>query len=1131
LDESIQAHMKNTNETIPALTRDSLWYKDAIIYELHIRAYNDSDGDGMGDFRGLAEKLDYLQDLGVTTLWLLPFYPSSWKDDGYDISDYMQVHPAYGTLSDFKLFLREAHRRGLRVITELVLNHTSDQHAWFQRARRAPPGSVWRDFYVWGDSPEKYREARVIFKDFESSNWTWDPVAKAYYWHRFYSHQPDLNFDNPEVKKAMFKVVDFWLGMGVDGLRLDAVPYLYEREGTNCENLPETYAFLKELRRHVDQKFRDRLLLAEANQWPEDAVAYFGEGDQCHMAFHFPLMPRMFMGVRMEDRYPIIDILEQTPAIPENSQWALFLRNHDELTLEMVTDEERDYMYRVYAHDPRARINLGIRRRLAPLLEKDRKKFELMNCLLFSLPGTPVIYYGDEIGMGDNIYLGDRNSVRTPMQWSADRNAGFSRANPQQLYLPIIIDPDYHYEVVNVEVSQNNLHSALWFMKRLISLRKRFQAFGRGTLEFLYPENHKVLAFIRRFREEVILIVANLSRFAQYAELDLSAFKGRVPVELFGQTEFPSVGDPSYLVTLGPHAFYWFALEPQRVTGIQLTTPTQVAEEPIAVAGEWESVFRGRAKDRLEEILPAYMQLHRWFGAKDRHINSVEILDAVPVPCESCTAYVTLVEVGFTEGDPGVYLLPLAIASGEQADKVRKFFPGAVIAYLAGKDQDEARGTGILYEALWEKSFCQGLLEAITRRRRLKGIAGEIFSWPTRTFHQLYGQLDNSLEPSLVKAEQRNTSLIYGDRFILKIFRRLADGVNPDLEMGSFLTEKVFFPHIPHLAGAIEYHRKNGESMTLAILQRLVQNEGDAWRFTLDALGRYFERCMVRLHQTPEEPLPHSRLLEMADKEILSLVHEMIGSYLEAARLLGERTAELHLALASDLGDPSFAPEPFSALYQRSIYQSMRNMTGQVFEVLRKRAKDLPELERQAAMRLLDLKGKIFSRFQSILGRKITAMRMRIHGDYHLGQVLYTGKDFVIIDFEGDPTRPMSERRIKRSALQDVAGMIRSFHYAVYVAHIDQVGRGVVSSEDLSSLEPWARLWNLWVSSAFLKAYLAVASQGSFLPRAREELQVLLDTYLLGKAVYQLGYELNNRPDWVRIPLKGILQLVEAENG
>ncbi|MGH9790604.1 MAG: maltose alpha-D-glucosyltransferase, partial [Candidatus Acidiferrales bacterium] len=423
--------------------QDPLWYKDAIIYQLHVRAFADSNGDGIGDFRGLAGKLEYLRDLGITAIWLLPFYPSPLRDDGYDIADYTNVHPDYGTLTDFRQFLREAHELGLRVITELVVNHTSDQHAWFQRARHAPAGSALRNFYVWSDITDRYRDARIIFKDFEASNWTWDPVAQGHYWHRFYSHQPDLNFDNPEVHKALLRITDFWLEIGVDGMRLDAVPYLYECEGTNCENLPETHAFLKKLRKHVDENFADRMLLAEANQWPEDAVAYFGAADECHMAFHFPLMPRMFMANRMEDRYPIVDILEQTPSIPESCQWALFLRNHDELTLEMVTDEERDYMYRVYASDPRARINLGIRRRLAPLLENDRRKIELMNGLLFSMPGTPIIYYGDEIGMGDNIFLGDRNGVRTPMQWSPDRNAGFSRADPQRLFLPPIMDPIY----------------------------------------------------------------------------------------------------------------------------------------------------------------------------------------------------------------------------------------------------------------------------------------------------------------------------------------------------------------------------------------------------------------------------------------------------------------------------------------------------------------------------------------------------------------------------------------------------------------------------------------------------------------------------------------------------------------
>src|SRR5688572_22756592 len=548
----------------PPRAAESMWYRNAVIYQAHVRSFYDSDGNGIGDLRGVTQKLDYLQDLGISTLWLLPFYPSPLRDDGYDIADYYAINPIYGTLDDFKEFLQEAHRRSLRVITELVINHTSDQHPWFQRARRASPGSVERDYYVWSETSDKYRDARIIFRDFETSNWTWDPVARAYYWHRFYSHQPDLNFDHPPVHEEIIRVLDFWLELGVDGLRLDAVPYLYEREGTNCENLEETHAYLKTLRSHVDTKYGDRMLIAEANQWPEDAVKYMGEGrgDECHMAFHFPLMPRLFMSVRMEDRTPIIDILEQTPAIPETCQWAMFLRYHDELTLEMVTEEERDYMYRVYARDPKARINLGIRRRLAPLLGNDRRTIELMNGLLFSLPGTPVLYYGDEIGMGDNIYLGDRNGVRTPMQWSGDRNAGFSRANPQQLYLPAIIDPEYHFGTVNVEAQQSNPNSLLWWMKRLIALRKEYKAFGRGSIEFLYPDNRKVLAYIRRFEQETILVVVNLSRLVQYVSLDLSEFEGAVPIELFGSTDFPPVTEAPFFLTLGPHAFYWFSLEP-----------------------------------------------------------------------------------------------------------------------------------------------------------------------------------------------------------------------------------------------------------------------------------------------------------------------------------------------------------------------------------------------------------------------------------------------------------------------------------------------------------------------------------------------------------------------------------------
>ncbi|MCL4517661.1 MAG: maltose alpha-D-glucosyltransferase, partial [Thaumarchaeota archaeon] len=467
-----------------SLGNDPYWYKDAIIYEVHVKTFFDTAVDGIGDFKGLTAKLDYLADLGINAIWLLPFYPSPLKDDGYDISDYFEVHPLYGKLKDFKEFLREAHSRGIRVITELVLNHTSDQHLWFKKSRSSEEGSRWRDFYVWSNSTDKYKDARIIFKDFETSNWAYDNVAKAYYWHRFYSHQPDLNFDNPLTQETMLHVVDYWLKMGVDGLRLDAVPYLFEREGTNCENLPETHELLKKLHSHIEANFKNRMILAEANQWPSDAAAYFGQGDECHMSFHFPLMPRMFMAVQMEDRFPITDILDQTPKIPESSQWAVFLRNHDELTLEMVTEEERDYMYRAYAKDKKSRINLGIRRRLAPLLGNDRRKIELMNVLLFTLPGTPLIYYGDEIGMGDNFYLGDRNGVRTPMQWSADLNAGFSKSNPQKLYLPVIIEPQYHYEVVNVENQQNDPASLLWWMKKIIAMRKNFKSLGRGSIEF-----------------------------------------------------------------------------------------------------------------------------------------------------------------------------------------------------------------------------------------------------------------------------------------------------------------------------------------------------------------------------------------------------------------------------------------------------------------------------------------------------------------------------------------------------------------------------------------------------------------------------------------------------------------------
>ncbi len=1102
------------------LESDPLWYKDAIFYELRVGAFQDSDGDGIGDFRGLAERLDYLQDLGVTALWLLPFCPSPRRDDGYDISDYNDVHPDSGTLDDFKLFLRQAHKRGLRVVTELVINHTSDQHPWFQRARRAPHGSRWRDFYVWSDTPEKYKDVRIIFKDFETSNWTWDPVAKAYFWHRFYSHQPDLNFDSADVRRAVFRALDFWFDLGVDGLRLDAIPYLFEREGTNCENLPETHAFLKELRAHVDAKYEDRMLLSEANQWSEDAVAYFGDGDECHMSFHFPVMPRLFMAVHMEDRFPIIDILTQTPPIPENSQWALFLRNHDELTLEMVTDEERDYMYRVYAHDTQARINLGIRRRLAPLLGRDRRRIELLNALLFSLPGTPIIYYGDEIGMGDNFYLGDRNGVRTPMQWSADRNAGFSRANPQKLYLPVILDPEYHYESVNVEAQQSNPHSILWWMKRLIGLRKRYRAFGRGSIEFLSPSNPKVLAFIRHDEDEHILVVSNLSRFVQYVELDLSAYRGMVAVEAFGHNPFPPIGDLPYLLTLGPHSFYWFSLEP----------PT-AADEPVAahaapsvhIGAEWkDAAVRGKTKAALEHALPSYLQDRRWFGGKAQRIKSVSIAETVPVPHGAKESVLAFVHVDYVQGEGDTYALSIALASEARAAHLRVEAPQAVIAEVIPRSPRDVEG--VLHDALEEEDFCAALLDAVARKRQFKGAGGALVATPTRAFRSLRGPTDEALSASILRTEQSNTCVVYGDRLILKLFRRVSQGTNPDLEIGRFLTERTRFVNIAHVAGAIEYRAPKREPVTVGILQEFVPNEGDGWRYTVEHVKSFFEQALSR-NATTQAPVGTGSLLQLTEQEPPPILGEMLGTYVEMARLLGTRTAEMHLALASDTDDPAFAPESMTTLYQRSMYQSMRNQTQRVLALLQQRLPQLPEDAAPSARELVDGSDRLLGAFQKVIGRRIDAKRIRCHGDYHLGQVLYTGKDFVIIDFEGEPARSLTERRLKSSPLRDVAGMLRSLDYAADTVLLG--AEGVVRPEDLPVLAPWAQFWKRWTASAFLRAYVHNTEGSALVPTNRDDLELLLHVLLLDKSVYELGYELNNRPDWAKVPLRGILELLE----
>ncbi|MEX0682844.1 MAG: putative maltokinase, partial [Dehalococcoidia bacterium] len=858
------------------------------------------------------------------------------------------------------------------------------------------------------------------------------------------------------------------------------------------------------------------------------AAAYFGDGDECHMNFHFPLMPRLFMAVHMEDRFPIIDILEQTPAIPDNSQWAVFLRNHDELTLEMVTDEDRDYMYRVYAQDTQARINLGIRRRLAPLLNNNRRRIELMNGLLFSLPGAPIIYYGDEIGMGDNIYLGDRNSVRTPMQWSGDRNAGFSRANPQRLYLPVILDPEYHYEAINVEAQHNNPHSLFWWMKRMIALRKNHAAFSRGTIEFLYPENRKVLAFVRRYEDQAILVLANLSRFTQYAELDMSAYAGATPTELFGLTEFPRIGELPYFITLGPHSFHWFALRNDRPPSPGRDGAGPEAEARlISVKEDWHEVLLGGAAGKFAAVLPAYLKARRWFGGKARAITGVQVVDALDMDDEAkgLDASLVLLRVDYVDGEAETYVLAVAFAKGKQAERVMAEWPGSVLARLHIGRSDTA---AVVYEATANPTFLKLLLDALARRRHFRGKSGSLVATTLPTFRKL-NKLGTSREPSVLRGEQSNTSIAYGDTFVLKLFRRPDPGVNPDLEIGRFLTESAVGVKTPPVAGFLEYRRPKGEPMTIGILQQYIANEGDAWSYTLDALGSYWERILseTKVDAIPALTAPPT-IFDALEQEPPADATDSIGGYLASAELLGRRTAELHCALASS-EEPDFALEPFTPFYQRSIYQSMRSQVANVFPLLRRRLSTLPPESAGLATDVLAQEGRILQRLKRVIEGRVSAMRVRIHGDYHLGQVLFTGKDFVIIDFEGEPARRLSERRLKRSPLRDVAGMIQSFHYAAYSSLLSQIQVGIVRPEQFSSLEPAAIYWHTWVCAAFLRGYLTETGSGGFLPAEPQDLRVLLDACVLEKAIYEVGYELNNRPDWLRVPLASIRRLLENE--
>ncbi len=1105
---------KNVEQLVhpPALSweDDPLWYKDAVVYQLHIKAFFDSNDDGMGDFKGLTSKLDYVKDLGVNTIWLLPFYPSPLKDDGYDVADYHNVHPQYGTRNDFRVMLREAHARGLRVVTELVVNHTSDQHPWFQAARRAPAGSPKRAYYVWSDDDKKYAGTRIIFTDTETSNWTWDPVAKAYFWHRFFSHQPDLNFDNPQVLKAVFRAMRFWLDMGVDGFRLDAIPYLVERDGTNNENLPETHAVLKKIRALIDERYKNRFLLAEANQWPEDVREYFGDGDECHTAYHFPLMPRIYMAIAQEDRHPVVEIMQQTPEIPDTCQWAIFLRNHDELTLEMVTSKERDYMYRTYAADPRARINLGIRRRLAPLMENDPERIKLMNSLLLSMPGSPIIYYGDEIGMGDNIFLGDRNGVRTPMQWTPDRNAGFSRADPQRLYLPPIMDPIYGYESVNVEAQSRDPSSLLNWMKRMLAVRKTSRAFGRGKLSFLRPGNRRILAYLREYSEDTILCVANLGRSAQPVELNLAPFKGRVPVELLGRTAFPPVGDLPYLLTLPAYGFYWFRL------ATDVSTPEwheeRLAREdlPMLVLFDgWSTFFRERVvpwrigmaqktRAQLEEqALPRYIETQRWYAAKGESVQRAAIIDHGEWHAGKRTWLLSLVEV-HGHAEPTTYFLPMTLV-WEDAEEERL---RAVAAATIARVRQQAR-VGVLADALADETFCQSAVEAIGAGREIATAQGKLHCTPTRAFSRLAGDKPGGLPMTQSRAQSSNTTVELGERLFLKGYRRAREGVNPELEMGRFLTEVAQFPNCVPVAGALEYVAANGTVTTLALLQAYVPNQGDAWTYTLDYLERFFQE-----QRTAQEPVA-------ADAH---------GAYLDLMRTLGQRTAELHKALCMRSGDPAFEPE---VLQPADLAEWVRQVHAEALsslELLEQRRAQLSGAALDEANALLEQRGALFASIDASAHGAPHTLKSRYHGDYHLGQVLLSRNDFVIIDFEGEPARPLAQRRQKHSPLRDVAGMLRSFDYARRAALLRAAHE---HHDEQARLEGLVQQWADQVRSAFLDSYRD-HSEGGALYRSFDEVRGLLALFELEKALYELRYELNNRPDWVRVPLAGILAAITA---
>ncbi len=1104
--EAAGGRVLSTTEQLAVETAaDPLWYKDAVIYQMHVKAFFDANNDGIGDFAGLTQRLDYIQELGVNTIWLLPFYPSPMRDDGYDIADYCNVHPDYGTLDDFRAFVGEAHRRGLKVITELVINHTSDQHPWFQEARRAPPGSPAREFYVWSDDDKKLAGTRIIFTDTESSNWAWDPVAKQYYWHRFFSHQPDLNHNNPHVVDAVIEVMRFWMDMGVDGMRLDAIPYLCVREGTNNENLPETHQVLKRMRAAMDAHYTGRMFLAEANQWPEDVREYFGDGDECHMAYHFPLMPRIFMAVALEDRYPITEIMRQTPDIPENCQWAIFLRNHDELTLEMVTDRERDYMYRMYAQEPRMRVNVGIRRRLAPLLNNDVDRIKLMNSLLLSMPGSPIIYYGDEIGMGDNIYIGDRNGVRTPMQWSLDRNAGFSRADPQRLYLPVIMDPIYGFQAVNVEAQARDPSSLLNWTRRILATRRQFHCFGRGTLEFVRTQNRKIIAYVRSFAEETILCVANLSQTAQAVELELSQYKGLVPVELLGRNSFPPIGDLPYFLTLPAHGFFWLLLSDtapapawhiERLPATELPVlvlldglATLLPDNPKATSSP---VIRRTLQQLEQEVLPAFMGPRGWFPQRQGAIASTRLAERTLWRYEHKSFILAVVEVESNERPSERYFLPLTLAweDGPESGALR------TAEWTLAKVREHARA-GVLIDAFADPAFCMGIARCAAQNEKVPFASGEV-RFEAGDAAELLGAGEFQSVQAL-GAESTNSSVVLDDRIFLKAYRRLEPGPNPDIEMTRFLARAGFREIASHV-GSVAFI---GEERTeLIALFANVRNQGDAWTYTLNHLERFLGDLL-------------------ADGDQLSAPHELFNSQMHT---LGKRVGQMHALLAAEKLDPAFAPEPLEHEDFVRWTGSAEAQLGALLQAISQRLPTMNEPSRTHAQKLLSLRQRTFERIIELTRPAVDAVKSRHHGNLHLGKVLLAADDFLITGFEGDASLPLQVRRRKDSPLRDIASLLNSLDYARVAA----LERAIVARpEQRDRLSSALAVWLESASEALLTGYRSGVGASRCVPSSEADLLRMLRLFRISRALHEAQNELNDRSVWTGGPLQVLVNGIE----